>query len=101
MNRATTKLYSDAVPERLRRECLDYAMAFGCAMCGMDVTEIPRHEYAIVNGERRPLLGLRAEADLVQLANEQLHDRYVVLCIACYKTLETEEGILRLVAAVN
>ncbi len=75
------------------QEMLDVAQAFGCALCGSNVTT----EHPLVPGE-----SLRSpSAKIVRLTNGAFQDRFVVVCGECYPRLATVEGIVELTKSVN
>ena len=88
--------------QRLHREALDTAQAFGCAMCGGNVTEILHH----VTGYNPTVVdagvvSLKPWAKFVLLTNGTFQDRAAAVCDKCYPKLATPDGINELTQKVN
>lgn len=108
MNDATDSIYRDPrMTRRTRRECLDWAMAFGCPLCGQNITTPPAPflTWRMVRmnggaGQYEPF-DLQDGVKVVQLTNGMLQDRFAALCGMCYPRLATTDGIARLISVVN
>lgn len=105
MNTATQKLYDNQISAVLRRECFDYAMAFGCPLCECNITEESTSEYVIVAGRSFPVLGLLDGTQLIHFGSLDsmgvIEDRYVAVCDKCYPRLATPDGLGELSDKVN